>query len=194
MMKPALKETHHQLDLSINDGKRDYRWHWFGLYVFFAILLVITPVFLVSADENDVPEDGIVSPDGERIAWISEDEESVWSAQRISASDDEPEWGAPERLLTIHGTVGNLVFSPDSENIAFENHRSSGSGLQGYAEHGFIAIYSLENDEISFPDPSFGIDIDPEWSDDGEHISFVRQVRGIPDEYKTVPVSESIED
>ena len=179
MIKHALKETP--------------RWRWFGLYALFALLLVTAPVIFVSADENDVPEDGVVSPDGERIAWISEDEESVWSAERISDSNDAPEWGSPERLLTIHGTVENLVFSPDSENIAFENHRSSGSGLQGYADHGFIAIYSLENDEISFPDPSFGIDIEPEWSDDGEHISFIRQVQGIPDEHKTVPIAD-IED
>ena len=194
MRRHALKETPHQSALSAADGKGTYRWHWYGLYVFLAILLVITPAVLVSADENDVPEDGVVSPDGERIAWISEDEQSVWSAQRISEPDDAPEWGSPERLLTIHGTVENLVFSPDSKNIAFENHRSSGSSLQGYADHGFIAIYSLENDEITFPDPSFGIDIEPEWSEDGEHISFIRQVNGIPDEYKTVPISESVDD
>src|SRR5699024_846116 len=77
MRRHALKETPHQSALSAADGKGTYRWHWYGLYVFLAILLVITPAVLVSADENDVPEDGVVSPDGERIAWISEDEQSV---------------------------------------------------------------------------------------------------------------------
>jgi dipeptidyl aminopeptidase/acylaminoacyl peptidase len=119
-------------------------------------------------------DDGVVSPDGRRIAWVGEDGKSVWSATRKGHG-----WSTPEQVLTIRGTVDDLVFSPDSDRLAFENPRG---------DHGFIAVYGFRSDRISFVDPSFGTDTDPVWSRDGRRMSFVRHVEGVPDRELTRPV------
>src|SRR5215213_2335872 len=66
------------------------------------------------------PAAAALSPDGKRAAWVSADAKSVWNETRASGSAD---WRDPERLLSIRGTVGKLVFSPDSKQLAFENPR-----------------------------------------------------------------------
>ncbi|HLR97636.1 MAG TPA: prolyl oligopeptidase family serine peptidase [Jiangellaceae bacterium] len=138
-------------------------------------------------DPSEAPEappgDGVVSPDGERIAWISDDAKSVWSATREDSTSSD--WGSPERLLTIRGTVAELTFSPDSQQIAFENPRDG---------HGFIAVFDIPEEDISFVDPAFATDTDPEWSADGTEISFVRQVEGIADEELIRPVQPGPDD
>ena len=116
----------------------------------------------------------VVSPDGKRAAWPG-DGRSVWNQTRASAS---AEWRDPERLLSIRGTVGKLVFSPDGKQLGFENPRG---------DHGFIAVYDLKANKIDYVDPSFGIDSGPVWSADGQ-MSFVRRIRGVADQPVTAPV------
>src|SRR5918999_4627721 len=141
---------------------------------------------------DDPPTTAVVSPDGKRAVWASEDAKSVWSARRTAAGPP-PEWGEPERLLTIRGTVGDIDFSPDSRRIAFENPRGN---------HGFIAVYDIPEgqspcppptsqrvcqDRIRYVDPVFATDSDPVWSGDSSHISFVRRVEGLPEAQLTRP-------
>ena len=54
------------------------------------------------------------------------------------AASASAEWRDPERLLSIRGTVGKLVFSPDSKQLAFENPRG---------DHAFIAVYDLQGEQ-----------------------------------------------
>ena len=144
--------------------------------------LAAPPAATVAQDAADPPAGAVVSPDGKRAAWVSEDAESVWSATRRSASGHPPEWRSPERLLTIRGTVAELAFSPDSSQIAFENQRGT--------THGFIVVYDLPADRIMYVDPVFATDTDPIWSGDGSHISFVRHVTGVPDAHLTRPAPQ----
>jgi dipeptidyl aminopeptidase/acylaminoacyl peptidase len=122
------------------------------------------------------PAGAVLSPDGKRAAWASADAKSVWNETRASAS---AEWRDPERLLSIRGTVGKLVFSPDGKQLGFENPRG---------DHAFIAVYDLPTNQIGYVDPSFGIDSAPIWSPDGTQMSFLRSFPGSADQAVTAPV------
>ena len=134
-----------------------------------AIALISGAVFGAAADAQAAappPAGAVVSPDGKRAAWVGDGGKSVWNETRASAS---AEWRDPERLLAIRGTVGKLVFSPDSTQLAFENPRG---------DHAFIAVYDLKANKLGYADPSFGSDSAPSWSADGKQLSFVRSYGG----------------
>src|SRR5918999_858327 len=154
-----------------------------------ALVAVLAAPAAPAQTAADLPAGAVIAPDGKRAVWASEDAKSVWSARRAPAG----EWGSPERLLTIRGTVGDIAFAPDSRRIAFENPRGN---------HGFIAVYDIPQgqsscpppraqlpclDRIRYVDPVFAADSDPVWSGDGSHISFVRRVVGVPDAQLTRP-------
>lgn len=119
------------------------------------------------ASAADPPPDAAIAPNGKRAAWVSPDGKAVWSARRQGRR-----WGPSHQLLTIRGTVRNLVFAPDSRRLAFENPRG---------EHGFVAVYRLGSERVLFVDPAFATDTGPRWSRDGRRISFIRHVDGVPD-------------
>jgi dipeptidyl aminopeptidase/acylaminoacyl peptidase len=114
------------------------------------------------------PDGAVLSPDAKRAVWTAEDAKSVWSETRASPT---AQWRDAERLLAIRGTVGKLVFSPDSKQLAFENPRG---------DHAFIAVYDLKTNKLGYADPSFGTDSAPVWSADGTQLSFVRSYGGAP--------------
>ena len=60
------------------------------------------------------PAGAVLSPDGKRAAWAGDAGKSVWNQTRASAT---AAWRDPERLLSIRGTVGKIVFSPDSKQV-----------------------------------------------------------------------------
>ena len=110
-----------------------------------------------------------------RRGWPT-DGKSVWNETRASAS---AEWRDPERLLSIRGTVGKLVFSPDSKQLAFENPRG---------DHAFIAVYDLKTNKIGYADPSFGTDSAPVVVG-RRHAALVRaQLRRVAGQPVTAPV------
>ncbi len=137
--------------------------------------ITLASAFAAAAQAAPPPAGAVVSPDGKRAAWTAEDAKSVWNQTRASASS---EWRDPERLLSIRGTVGKLVFSPDSKQLAFENPRG---------DHGFIAVYDLKANEIGYADPSFGTDAGPAWSADGTQLSFTRSFPNVADQPVTAP-------
>jgi dipeptidyl aminopeptidase/acylaminoacyl peptidase len=134
--------------------------------------IMLASVFAAAAQAAP-PDGAVLSPDGKRAAWVSEDAKSVWNETRASASS---EWRDPERLLSIRGTVGKLVFSPDSRQLAFENPRD---------DHGFIAVYDLKANKLGYADPSFGTDSGPSWSPDGTQLSFTRRFPNVADQVVT---------
>jgi dipeptidyl aminopeptidase/acylaminoacyl peptidase len=140
------------------------------------------------------PTSAVISPDGRRSVWPSDDGRSVWSAVRkIGAAP----WDAPSRLLTIRGTVRNLVFSPDGSKLAFENPRAMTGGRAGGSAAasadtwGFIVVFDINKRAIAYVDPQFGFDSAPSWSADGRQITFTRKFGDLPAAKLTKPVPEA---
>jgi dipeptidyl aminopeptidase/acylaminoacyl peptidase len=129
------------------------------------------------------PPEAVSSPDGKTVVWIAGDRSGVWSA-RAGSSD-------PELLLTVHGAVSDLVFSPDGDQLAFVNARTTGNERHGYTDHSFIAVFRFGSDRLMFVDPAYASDSEPEWSADGRAITFVRRVPGVPEQRLVRPVPES---
>jgi|GEM_PF-1636133 len=130
------------------------------------------------------PANAALSPDGRRAAWA--EGRSLFSASRATGDTG---WAAPDRLLTIRGSIGQIRFSPDGKSIAFENPRT---WLDNGAEHdrwSFIAVHDIATRHTNFVDPSFDRDSDPVWSADSQGISFTRAVPGLPDKRLTRPVT-----
>lgn len=124
------------------------------------------------------PPTAAESADHLRAAWASADKKSVLSATRAAAA---AQWAAPDRLLTTRGTVGKIVFSPNGKSIAFENLRTWLDDGTPDDRWGFIGVYDFQTRQISYVDPSFNVDVDPQWSSDGNTITFTRQRAGLPD-------------
>jgi hypothetical protein len=80
------------------------------------VLLALPPAGTLAQAQSDArdpadvtaPPGAVVSADGLRAAWGSEDHRSILSATRTGATRP---WSAPMRLLTTRGKVGKLVFS-----------------------------------------------------------------------------------
>jgi dipeptidyl aminopeptidase/acylaminoacyl peptidase len=136
-------------------------------------------------DRRNPPPAAVLSPDGKRAVWVSEDARSVWGATRTSAMSA---WSAEQRLLTIRGGVRNLVFSPDGKRIAFENPRPGLTPPPRGEQWGFIAVYEIEPRRITYVEPSFAVDSNPQWSADGTHISFTRTLGTLPPARLTKPL------
>jgi dipeptidyl aminopeptidase/acylaminoacyl peptidase len=136
------------------------------------------------------PAAAVISPDSKRSAWPSDDGRSVWSATRPNPA---AAWGQPVRLLTIRGTVRNLVFSPDGRRLAFENPRAAGTPATAKDTWAFIVVYDIASRQISYVDPQFGIDSQPKWSQDGTLISFTRKLGQLPAELvtKSAPIPQT---
>src|SRR5918999_5180351 len=81
-----------------------------------ALVAVVAAPAAPAQTAADPPAGAVISPDGKRAVWASEDAKSVWRARRTAAGRP-PRWGPQERLLAIRGTVGDIAFSPDSDSI-----------------------------------------------------------------------------
>lgn len=139
------------------------------------------------------PATAVISSDGRRSVWPSEDGRSVWSGTRRTPGSA---WDPAARLLTIRGTVRNLVFSPDDSKVAFENPRAMTGGRAGGAAPvpqdtwAFIVVFDIGKRTIAYVDPQFGIDSAPSWSSDGREITFTRKFGDLPPATLTKPVPE----
>lgn len=144
----------------------------------------VTPSADAAGRLANPPANAALSPDGLRAAWA--EGRSLFSATRATA---DTAWAAPDRLLTIRGSIGQIRFSPDGKSIAFENRRT---WLDNGAEHdrwSFIAVHDIATRQTNFVDPSFDRDSDPVWSADGNSISFTRSVPGLAAKRLTRPVT-----
>ena len=138
------------------------------------------------AQPDQPPANAVISPDSRRAVWPSDDQRSVWSAWRKTATAP---WETPTRLLTIRGTVRNLLFSPDGSKILFENPRAL-TGRGGGETWAFIVVFDIAKRTIAYVDPQFSIDSAPAWSAGGREISFTRKFGSLPATSLTKPVPE----
>ena len=71
----------------------------------------------------------------------------------------------PRELFQVRGGLGGLRWSPDGRRIAFASDRD---------DHGFIGVYDLEADRITWLAPSVDRDGFPAWSPDSRRVAFLR--------------------
>ncbi len=98
-----------------------------------------------------------VSPDGKAVAYLLKGQ--IWT---VPLADPKAK---PEQLLQTRGAAHDLRWSPDGRMLAFVSDRD---------DHSFIAVYSLADKSIRYPDPSTDGDQGPVWSADSRRIAFLR--------------------
>jgi dipeptidyl aminopeptidase/acylaminoacyl peptidase len=107
----------------------------------------------VKVAEGDMPT---ISAD-HRVAYLKD--HAVWTARLDGV-------GAPRRLFFDRGDDTDLQWSPDGRRLAFVSRRG---------DHGFIGIYTSDDQPIEYLTPSTNHDDSPLWSPDGKRVAFVRR-------------------
>ncbi len=105
--------------------------------------------------EGDTPA---ISPDGARVAFVHDPDQSVWSVP-IDGSKES------KRLFFDKGNDGDLEWSPDGRALAFTSDRD---------DHSFVGIFRDDGTPIQYLAPSTSRDFSPQWSPDGGSVAFVR--------------------
>jgi dipeptidyl aminopeptidase/acylaminoacyl peptidase len=101
-------------------------------------------------------DDPIISPDGERVAFVRE--RAIWVAP-IDGS-------APARqLFAANGGASDPRWSPDGTQVAFVSSRG---------DHSMIGVFTDTLTPIRWIAPAIAVDRSPRWSPDGTRIAFTR--------------------
>ncbi len=131
--------------------------------------ILLTSLASESTIELGIGEEPVVSPKGDRVAWIGSD--GTGAGQVMSAAiatrDGGRTWTAQKAsaLFTVSGTASDPLWSPDGARISVTNDRG---------DHAYVAIYALGTSRIVYAAPSFASDGSAVWSPDGSQIAFVR--------------------
>lgn len=100
----------------------------------------------------------VLSPDGALLAYVQGRE--VWSSDLRDPSSQ------PQRLFTLHGSAGDLAWSPDGRRLAFVSNRGS---------HSFVGIFDVSDRRLRYLAPGIDSDREPRWSPDGRQLLFLRE-------------------
>ena len=112
---------------------------------------------------------------GEPIKITEGDEPTLSATGRLAFIRDHQVWtaaldgkSAPEKLFFDRGHVGDLVWSPRGDKLAFTSDRG---------DHAFIGVFRAKDQPIVYLAPTAARAGSPRWSPDGARIAFTR-VRG----------------
>lgn len=103
-----------------------------------------------------------VSPAGDSIAYLSDDQ--VWVASLSSTA-------AAEQLIHDRGKCAAIAFSPDGKRLAFVSART---------DHALIGVYDFGKRSITWMSPSVDDDDSMAWSPDSKSIAFIRSPSNNP--------------
>jgi len=158
-------------------------------------------LWMVAFDGTRAPESLVetgtfeVFPDGERVAFIKDDQ--VWittlAAQSSPAQSPDPEVSEdpaggvgetageenaqdnePTQLFSVRRGVAAFSISPDGGKIAFVSERD---------DHAFVGVYHSGDETLTWLDPSVDHDRAPAWAPDSSAVAFLR----IPNEKQVLP-------
>lgn len=118
-----------------------------------------------------------VFPDGERIAFIKDEQVWLTTLAGDSSADQSVDEGAPaepRQLFTVRRGVAAFSVAPDGQKIAFVSDRD---------DHAFVGVYDMERETITWLDPSVDRDGAPVWSPDASAVAFLRR----PNEKQVLP-------
>jgi len=136
-----------------------------------------------------------IFPDGERVAFIKD--EQVWittlggpsstaesadaggsEESAITASEQVEQESVQEagsrQLFSVRRGVAAFSTSPDGGRIAFVSERG---------DHAFVGVYDLDEETLTWLDPSVDRDGSPAWAPDSSAVAFLR----IPNEKQVLP-------
>ena len=119
-------------------------------------------IWMVSADGKQTRKlaegrSPTVSPDGKLVAFLSKGQ--LWTLALNDAS------AKPVVLFHARGDISPALWSPDSKSVAFVSKRG---------DHGFVGVYNLTAQTITYMDPSTTSDDAPVWSPDSKSLAYVR--------------------
>ena len=104
--------------------------------------------------EGDEP---MISPDGQRVAFIKDD--AAWVVPAAGNSE-------AKKLFTARGKINSLQWSPDGSKLAFVSSRDVNS---------YVGVYADDNTPIRWLAPDVYRDETPTWSPDSKQIAFIRR-------------------
>jgi dipeptidyl aminopeptidase/acylaminoacyl peptidase len=110
------------------------------------------PVKVTEGDEPTISADGV-------LAYVKDHQ--VWTTSLDGKA-------TPERLFFDRGHVGELVWSPRGDRLAFVSDRG---------DHAFVGVFTAKDQPIVYLAPTTDRAGSPRWSPDATSIAFVR-VRG----------------
>jgi dipeptidyl aminopeptidase/acylaminoacyl peptidase len=119
-------------------------------------------LFVVSAGGDEPralgPGSGaVLSPDGSTLAFVRPGN-TIW----ILGLEDGAE---AKQVAAIRGAPGSLRWAPEGRRLAF---------VSGRGDHSFVGVLDLQEEALTYLDPTLNLDQSPAWSPDGERVAFIR--------------------
>ncbi|MEX2271677.1 MAG: prolyl oligopeptidase family serine peptidase [Vicinamibacterales bacterium] len=109
-----------------------------------------------------------LAPDGSAILYVKNNQ--IYRAPVSKAPRTTPADRGERPYITVWGSNSNPVWSPDSRRFAFVSDR---------VDHGYIGVYDIAKNKITYLAPNVDRDTSPVWSPDGRRVAFLRRP-GLP--------------
>lgn len=123
------------------------------------------PAWRLAAIERGTPQ---LAPDGSAVLYVKNNQ--IYRARVSTAPRTTPADRGEKPYVTAWGSNSSPVWSPDSRRFAFVSDR---------VDHGYVAVYDIAGNKITYLAPNVDRDTSPTWSPDGRRVAFLRRP-GLP--------------